>query len=204
MKKKLISLVIILAALASSPCLYAEAGEYPADDEWFSIAVEQYGRPVEIRKNRVKIDRAPFTLVLILRGPSGVLVNFSAVPELYRGFQKNMPLSKITVEPDLFMGIGEEMGNPDELMLIDEISPHFLFYTDSSANRFSSVELRNGYIIGRRVISNYTTYADDFEPIPVEQLAADDIYMSLMYSEWDDNYNRVELQKEGLRITFRD
>lgn len=194
------SMLLMLCGLSA----YAQNGEYPVAGEWFSFAVEQDGSPVKVVDNTAVLKKAPFTLVLILRGPIGVLVNFSESDILYKGFLKNKPLVEILKRPDFFMGIGESDGNPDELMLIDGISPHYLYYADGASHRFSSIERSGEYVIGRREISNYTTYTDEYRPSPVEELAADEIYISMMYSEWDADYNKIELQKEAVKVILKD
>ena len=203
MKVKLSAVFFILLIGVFPAGIFSQAGGFPAQDEWFSFAIEQNGRPVEIENNRLTLRKAPFTLVLITRGPVGVLVNCSESDKLYKGFLKNKPLSAFLDEPDFFMGIGEADGNPDELFLIDDVSPHYLYYAPNQAHRFSSVEFDGNFVIGRRIISSYTTYRDGFEPIPIEELAADVLYLSMMYSEWDADYNKIELQKEALKIVFK-
>ena len=192
-----ITLIFLFVLL---PSAFAQTvGLFPADDEWFSLAIEQNGKPVAVVNNKVELEKAPFTLVLVLRGPIGVLVNFSVSDVLFKGFLKNKRLAEFVSRPDYFMGIGEGEGNFDELILIDKISPHYMFYADDSAHRFSSIELQEKFIIGRRIISNFTTYADEFAPSPIEELSEDTLYISVMYGEWDQNYNKIELQKDALR-----
>jgi hypothetical protein len=70
-------------------------------------------------------------------------------------------------------------------------------------HRFSSIELSGEYVICRRVISNYTTIAEAGKTMPIKQLEADEIFLGFMYGEWDENYNRVELQKEALKVIFK-
>lgn len=195
--------VFLLSFLVCSVGVFAQNGEYPAEGTWFSYAVEQNGEPVEVKDNEAVLEKAPFTFVLILRGPIGVLANFSYEDSLYKGFLLNKPLAEITKKPDFFMGIGEPDGNADEFILIDPVSPHYLYYSDASANRFSTVEAKDDFFVGRRVISNYTTYANEFALIPIEKYFGEAIYVNMMYSEWDENYNKIELQKEALKIVFK-
>ena len=182
----------------------AQAGVYPSEEQWFSFAVEQNGKPVEIKNNRLSIEKAPFTLVLITRGPLGVLVNFSEKDTLYKGFLKNKPLSEFLPQPDLFMGLGEEDFNPDESIFIDEFSAHYLYFENRTRHRFSTAELSDGYVTGRRIISNYKTYTDAESIIPISELETDTLYLGFMYGEWDENFNRIELQKEAVKVNFRD
>ena len=177
--------------------------EIPDDNSFFSLCIEQYGRPVTSANGRVTLDKAPFTLVLVTRGSIGILVNCSEKSDLYKGFLKNRPLAEITDQPDMYMGIGEVMFNPDEMFLIDKLAAHYLYYSGPDSHRYSSAEKRGEWIIGHRIISNYTTYDDGFLPVPIEELETDSLYLSLMYEEYDKDYNRVEIQKEGLKIIFR-
>lgn len=43
---------------------------------FFDVLVEQNGRIVPVRENLAELDRRPFTLILLLREPVGILVNF--------------------------------------------------------------------------------------------------------------------------------
>jgi len=183
--------------------LFAQIGAYPEDDQWFSFAVEQNGRPVKIKNNRVRLEKAPFTLVIITRGPIGLLVNFSERDTLFKGFLKNKVLADILEQPDRFMGMGEEDLNPDEKIVIDDHSAHYVYYENTASHRFSNIAIEGEYVIGRRLISNYTSRTSGDEPIPIKQLPADELYLSFMYGDWDENYNRVELQKEALKVIFR-
>lgn len=182
--------------------IIAQEGSFPSDEQWFNFSIEQNGKSVPVKNNRISLEKAPFTLVIIMKEPLGVLVNFSEDPTLFKGFLKNKPLDIILPEPDLFMGMGEASGNEMEVMLIDEVSPHYLYYTDGASHRFSSTEIVQGHIICRRVISNFTTHENDFDPYQIEILAADTIYISFLYGDWDENYNRLELQKEALKVSF--
>ncbi|MBI9108000.1 MAG: hypothetical protein JEZ04_14730 [Spirochaetales bacterium] len=175
---------------------------YPSEQQWFSFCIEQDGQFVPVRNNRVELEKAPFTLILIMRGPMGVLVNCSAKDNLFKGFLKNKPLSKITDKPEMFMGMGEGLGNDSEKIVIDDIAPHYMFYTDGASHRFSSTELKGEYVIGRRIVANFTSFDREFEPSPINELDADVIYLSFMRSEYDEDYNLVELQKEALKVMF--
>ncbi|MDC7226340.1 MAG: hypothetical protein PQJ61_06220 [Spirochaetales bacterium] len=116
---------------------------------------------------------------------------------------KNKALAEFLDQPDFFMGMGEEDETPYEKVFIDNISAHYLYYENSDMHRFSTAEQHGEYIIGRRVISSYTTYGNDNPSIPIEQLAVDTLYLSFMYGEWDEDYNRIELQKDAVKIRFK-
>lgn len=194
----------MLLAAVTPVFLSADVGEYPAQDEWFSFAVEQYGAVVPVKNNRVCLEKAPFTFVLITRGPIGVLVNFSTENIMFKGFLKNKQLADFLDRPDNFMGLGEDNMNPNERIFLNETAAHYLFYTDGATHRYSSVEKQGEYIIGRRIVSSYTAYDDVDLVTPIDRLDVDTIYLSMMYAEWNDDYSRNELQKEALKIIFSD
>ncbi len=197
--------MILMFLIVLLPSASAEdSGSFPAEDEWFSIAIEQHGQTVPVRNNRLALDKAPFTLVVIMKEPLGVLVNFSESSALFKGFLKKRSLDRILPNPDLFMGIAEAPGNEMEVMLIDDVSPHFLYYTDGASHRFSRTEMKQDHIVCRRIISNFTSYDDDFAPYPLEKFTGDIIYLSFLYGEWDEDYNRIELQKEALKVIFKE
>ena len=102
----------------------------------------------------------------------------------------------------MFMGMAEELFNPEEKIIIDNTSPHYLFYEDESQHRFSTVEMEEGYIFCRREISNITTFNLNLDPVPLQRLPGNDLFLSFLYSEYDEDWNRIEKQKEGLHIHF--
>lgn len=199
MKRHTILQLICLVTAASLSGLSFPC-DPPAEGQWFSVCIEQNGEVLTSRNGTVSLKKTPFSLIFITKGPLGVLVNFSTEDTLYNGFNKDKPLSAILEVPEMFMGIGEDLNNPDDLMLLDPVAPHYLFYQDGTTHRFDSTELRGEFVVARRNIANYTTLAVEFDPTPLAQLAADVIYISLMYSDYDKDWNIIELQKAVLKL----
>ena len=106
-------------------------------------------------------------------------------------------------EPDLFMGMAEHLFNPNRRVRIDPVAPHYLFYDSKESHRFSSVIERQAGLICRREISYFSFEAAGNARMPIERLPTDSLFVSLLFSEYDANYNRVELQKEYLELLFR-
>ncbi len=124
--KFIFSIILVMAAFKSFP--QSEDKEQQKTDSYFSIQIIQENQIIPVINNEVKINRVPFTLVLILKEKIGVLTNFSVKPLLYDGFSHGKPLSKILEEPDMFMGMAEYNLNPDKCICIDNILPHYLYY----------------------------------------------------------------------------
>ena len=200
---KKISIAILLMLLS---CIFSVSAEVrcdlPSGNAWFSICIEQDGEVVPSSGGIVEIEKKPFTLVIIMKEPIGVLVNFSSDERLHNGFRQGQSIEDLLKSPEMFMGMAEELFNPEEKIIIDNTSPHYLFYEDESQHRFSTVEMKEGYIFCRRKISNITTFNLNLDPVPLQRLPGNDLFLSFLYSEYDEDWNRIEKQKEALHIHF--
>lgn len=171
-------------------------------DMVFGVYLEQNGETRDAHAGTVILEKAPFTLVLVLKEPAGILVNFSLDDRLYRGFRMRKTLADILDEPDLFMGIAEDNFNPRRRIFIDDIAPHFLFFQDEENHRFDAVFPFGNYLICKRTVGYYTFLSDLETIFPIERLPGRILYLSLFYGDYDDNWERVELQKTALQIDF--
>ena len=168
----------------------------------FAVYVEQGGETLTIRNNRVGMEKSDFTLVLVMKDKLGVLANFSLEDRLFRGFKRGKSLEDILDEPDLFMGLAEENFNQRQRVFIDEYTPHYLFFDDPDNHRFNEILMSGDYYICKRVISYYAFLNAVESAIPIELLSGDTLFISLLYSDYNENWERVELQKEALKIDF--
>lgn len=169
----------------------------------FGVYIEQGGETIHIRNSRVELEKSAFTLVLVMKDKLGILANFSLDDRLYRGFRKDRLLSDIIDEPDLFMGLAEENFNQRKRIFIDEVTPHYLFFQDRDNHRFDEIYTSGDYYICRRTIGYYTFLNAVESNIPIEMLSGENLYISLLYSDYNENWERVELQKEAVRIDFK-
>lgn len=172
------------------------------EGKYFSVFIEQGGETAAVRNGRVEIGKTVFALVLVMKEPLGVLANFSLDDQMYRGFRRGKLLSEIMDEPDMFMGLAEENFNRRQRIFIDDSAPHYLFFQDQNNHRFDEIYKAGDYFICKRTIGYYALLSAVESVIPIELLAGDTLYISFLYSDYDENWERVELQKEALRIDF--
>ena len=193
--------------------------DFPLGEDYFRVFIEQEGRVAAATGGVVGLDRRPFTLVLIFRDPSGpekrpgeasksgksvgVLANFSFRDVICSGFKDEKSLGEILENPDNFMGMAEHLFNAEEKIVVDEVVPHYLYYDASDNHRFSSVTQMDGVLICRRRIAHYS-YLDAIEQkSPIEQIQGMRLFISLLHSQFGQDYQRIEKQRECIEIDFR-
>ena len=200
--------MILAAAISlgfSSLCLYGDIPEYEleavkAGDDYFAIFIEQDGLFEEIIDYYAGIRLGPFTFIIVMKEPIGVLVNFSAESDLYYGFRKEKPLKSIIEHPGMFMGLAEDSFNLEGKIYIDPVTPHYLFYDGDDSHRFSTVERWSGLYICKRRVEHFA-YLDEIDTVlPIEAFDGEYLYVSALYSEYDANWNIIEHQKEAVKI----
>jgi hypothetical protein len=203
------------AAVAQDAEFRALIEEFLSSDDFFMTIVDQEGHIAGVQGDVVEIDRGPFDLVLVFRDPTsagqisgsvksvGVLVNFSFRDEICRGFRDDRSLKEILRNPDDFMGMAEHSFNPEEKVVVDDITPHYLYVASRDDHRFSSVARMSGAVVCRRLIAYYSHLESIEEKSPIELIQGDSLFISLLHSEWGQNYERIEKQRECVEIRFR-
>ncbi len=177
-------------------------------EHYFRVFVEQEGQVATASEGVVSLDRKPFTLVLFFRdassskNTSAVLANFSFKNVICSGFRQGKSLGEFLDNPDNFMGMAEHIFNAEEKIVVDEVVPHYLYYDASDNHRFSSVTQRDGVLVCRRRIAHYSYLESIEQKSPVEQIQWDKLYISLLYSQYGKNYQRIEKQRACLEIKF--
>lgn len=176
------------------------------NDESFKISFLQNGNEIEIKDHVIELEKAPFQLVLSFPKPMGVLVNFSKESDNYRGFATGQSLDDIFGNAGRFMGIAEELFNPDKAVILDDSKGHKLFYDTANNNRFDEVKVGLNEIICIRSIEKYTTCGEMKDDIyhPIDELTNSSLYIIFSYSEWDENWERVELERNYIKINFKE
>lgn len=200
MLKNRIVAVLVLGLILGAAVLGAEN----PSGSFFNVFIEQDGGIIEIDDFRVLLAKRPFTLILELTQPMGILVNFSFDGSLARGFNGRQSLDELLPEPDLFMGMAEEMFNPDAAIYIDVVSPHYLFYNNSEEHRFSDVDMAGNSLLCRRDIGYFKVLGLGESLRRIEELDQDSLFVSLLYSEFGEDWRRIEKQKRGFQILFQD
>lgn len=172
-------------------------------EEYFDYYILQDGVSRGISNHEITLEKAPFTLVIIMKEPIGVLTNFSTISLLYDGILKNLTISEILENADAYMGMAEYERNPDEEIFIHDVYPHYLYYATDMEHRFSTVEYRDGLYYCYRKISNYR-YNDTMDVVkPIHELDVDTLYISMVYHTWTDDYDRIYKQHDTFKINFK-
>ena len=120
-----------------------------------------------------------------------------------------------------FMGMAEYERNPEKLMIIDDRGgAHYLYYESPAANRFDTCISNASGIACRRDVHNYLYLQDSYVVdernkanfwIPnvddrlkrVGLLPYNTIYTVILNSEWTEDYQRKEIQREAFIIQFK-
>jgi hypothetical protein len=110
-------------------------------------------------------------------------------------------LGEILEEPGMFMGMADSMFNPENSLIIADEAANYWFYSNQEAHRFNKVEEVNGSFICYREIEIFYFQFVDF-PVTVEEYIENFLYFAFLYSEFDDDYNTIELQSGCLKIIF--
>ena len=165
----------------------------------FGVGIEQHGVEIPIVDHVVRLDRGPFTLVLIYPEYMGVLANFSLSPTLVCGMATGKTFDEILEEPGMFMGVAEESGNPKRAVFVDNAAPHYL-YVEENDDRFGNVIVTHDSVVGRRVIAAVRAIGGNL--VPIEQTGFHRLYIVLVHADWGPNWERITLQQEYLTVIF--
>ena len=172
------------------------------ENSFFLVKLEQDGREIDIVDHSARLSAGPFNLVLIYKEPIGVLVNFSLEQTLYIGFKEGKEMGEIVPDPDLFMGLAENDFNLEDRIFIHPIAPHYLYYQDDNAHRFSQIYNQAGYIECRRKISVFSLLESDTPPQAVGSLSGKSLYLVFQYSQWGTDWKRIVKQRDYLKISY--
>ena len=121
-------------------------------DDYFSAAVVQNGRLFPVRNAGIRLRPEPFAVLIVTRGPAGVLVNASPEPDFYDGVRANLPLTAILDEPAMLMGMAEYYLNEERSLFVSEIFPHYVVFTSQPEHRYDFVHLTRHAVIGYRTV----------------------------------------------------
>ena len=101
------------------------------------------------------------------------------------------------------MGIAEDPKSPEDI-IIDTVMPHYFYYKNEQDHRFSKVLKEKSSIICKRNVSYYREGSYDSPRTSMRDIQADDLYISLLYGEYNDKGDRVEKQTEAIHLLFGD
>ncbi len=169
--------------------------------KYFSVTVEQDGRPVPIDDHTAYIHRRPFTLVFAMRNLDAVMVNASFSPKLYVAARDGKSLGSVL--PLEGRGMAEDLFNVRREIFIRDDGYHFWHYYGPKNHRFDSVERVENLWICRRTIERCLV-GRGTRTVDLSKMSQRGIYLVFTKTAWDKTTKkRVEKQTERLRILFR-
>lgn len=166
----------------------------------FSVALEQHGRPVEIRDHQAILDKAPFTILLYLR-QSGVLVNLSPTPATFNACAEGRPLGSMP----WYNGEGymEGFGNQARAALVAEDNYQFWFFNSLHSHRFDEVAFSGDLTVCRRTIAQFQT-APGGKASPIEAYPGGALYIAVFDTGLPSRFYDVpSYHAEWIKVRFR-
>jgi hypothetical protein len=196
-RKSIMSITLFICAV-----YFVHAQETTEETKnYFDIKIIQNNQEIPITDHQVRLQKKEFTLVLVMYGKIGVLTNFSQQPALYNGLSNGIPPKDLLEDPDQFMGMAEYDFNEDKKIIIDDILPHYLYYQNKDAHRFSSVERKNGAWHCYRKIALYSS-PHKAGSAQISSYPDNELYISLVYEIYDEDYNKITKDMDYLKIVF--
>jgi len=168
---------------------------------YFSVALEQGGRRIEIRDHQARLERKPFAILLELAGPDEVLVNASFEPYSFEAARNGRPLSGIVG----FTGpqLDEPSFNPYRLIHLDNEAFHCWDYRGRDQHKFDEVRFSGGGGIScRRIVVGYVEPSNP-APRSLRYISGRPIYLVFAKTVWNPaGTMRIAKQIEYLKLTF--
>ena len=189
----------------TAPAVFAEAPiADPARAKVFAIAVEQLASAVPIAAGEARMRKAPFDVLVDLKGIDGVYVHAAFDPAFFDKARRGEPLGRVfrraqTMALDTF--------NEQKLLFInDEDSHQFWYVHGRTEHDFNLLTAIPGGVRGRRVISNLWV---DRASVLIHRVPQSVLYLVFyagdLSNETDDEaaQRKHERQRETLKITMQ-
>ena len=180
------------------------AGASPAKS--FAIALEQGGAAVPISNHEARVRKAPFDVLVDLKGLDGVYVHAAFDDGLFAKAQRGEPLGRVFRTAQT-MALGQN--NTDQILFLnDEESHHFWYAEGPAVHDFSAVTPIAGGLRGRRTIGNLWL-ADERAAMQIQRVPRSVLYLVFyagdLSAETDnDQAQRArERQRDTLKIAMQ-
>ncbi len=188
----------------TAPALLAEAPiADPARAKVFAVAVEQLATAVPIAAGEARLRKAPFDVLVDLKGIDGVYVHAAFDPAFFDKARRGEPLGRVFRRAQT-MALGTF--NDGQLLFINDEDSHQFWYANGRTDHdFSLLTAIHGGVRGRRVISNLWVGA----PVLVHRVPQSVLYLvfyagDLSLETDNDSAQRAhERQRETLKITMQ-
>jgi hypothetical protein len=201
--KKLFTLALLTLIFCYS-CSGTSRSIKNTDFSYFKIAFEQNGEyhfPID---NKVSLKNAPFSILVYLNIPDGILVNASLHDDSYEAMITGLPEKDI--QGFKKNNLPDEISNSNNTLLISKQSPSYWYYINEQDNVFNQIEkISKNIILCERKIdkvknmdSNQTLSTLNIEDINFKQ-----VYLCFLKSDWSNDFKtRIELKREAIILNF--
>lgn len=157
---------------------------------------------IPVADHQVRLAKQPFTIVLYLRQPDGILVNASFDPQSFTQARNGTPFADIAGFADL--GMAEEPFNPKTLLMTSNRAPHYWYYEHDANHRFNQVTARQNILICERIVGQIMYRDTSKKMTSIRQIQEDALYLVFMKTEWTSDFRQQhERQREFIQILFR-
>ncbi|MDY0091624.1 MAG: hypothetical protein RBT80_02890 [Candidatus Vecturithrix sp.] len=174
----------------------------PNPSPYFAIGFAQDGKIVPITNHQVILAKRPFTILLYLKQPDGILVNASFAPQSFTQAEAGAPLADIVGFSDL--GMAEEPFNPKTLLMISSNAPHYWYYEHDAHHRFNHVTLQHNMLVCERIVGQVMDRDASKTLQSIRNIRENALYLVFMKTEWTPDFRQQrEKQREFVQILFR-
>ncbi len=191
--------LFVLNFLFQVPSAWSEKTE-----SYFSVGIEQDGKPVTIKEHEVTLKKKPFTILFTFPkiDDINILVNVSEKESSYDAAKSGKPVKEIRGFEEFF-GMAEASFNESRTLMLSETAPHYWYYLKDSDHRFDEVIPGDGKWICKRIAANLmerdtSRFYKDMENFPGEAL-----YFVFLKGQYTGDFsNLIEKQRDYLKIKF--
>lgn len=189
--------VVLICLFIGSPMLLK--AQYPPHH--FSAYIEQDGKRLSTYHQVVKVKRKPFVIVLDMPDKEGVFVSIAFNRKTYKAALENVPVADLvgfqnTALPELW-------GNPNNELLISDLSPYYWFIDSKSRHKFTHYQrINNRYICKRRVEFLYDI--DVHKPRDLATIKMSLYFTFIKFKVEGDNARAEELMRHEFKIEWID
>lgn len=196
----LASIVVFLFLLIRIPAVMAQdVGSY------FSVAVEQDGKPVPIIDHEVTLKKKPFTILFAFPkiNDINIMVSVSEKSDSFDAAKSGKPVKEIKGFEEFF-GMAEGLFNESRTLMLSETAYHYWYYLKDSDHRFDEIYYRDGKWVCKRISANLMDRDTTRNYKDIENFPGDALYFVFLKGDYTDNYSLIsEKQRDFLKIVFK-
>ena len=169
-----------------------------AQDPKFSVSIEQNRKTLTADGDKISLQSAPFNIVLDFSEPMSILIGAYFTSEDYELAKKGTPKSEIPS----FVGGGmaDYPFNEKKLIMVAPDAVGAWYYESDEQHSFDEVVKKDdGSLTCIRRIENIDDVYGEWTPI---REISKPLYLVIITSKFDEDYNEIEIQRELLHLVF--